>query len=685
MILQIIDLGRLHPLLVHMPIGILILVFLMELYFRKKPNVLNQDILKFALGLAAITTVLSVISGWLLGEGGGYDETLLFRHRWMAVGLAVGATILFLLKKYPKKWSTTIYLPLFILIMGLLGLTGHVGGSMTHGEGYLFTTNETKKTVITNVEQAMVYQDIVQPIFDAKCTSCHNPNKVKGGLIMTTKEQLLKGGDSGNLLMAVQGEPTRLMHHIKLPMEDEDHMPPKGKVQLSNNEIALLEWWIANENCFDCFAGTLEKNEKINEILVSLEEDTSPRAQIAKKLELVPDNWLTKINQNGTTVTPLATNNPLLIVNLSGEKQLTKENFKELKKYAEHIVELNLANSNLNDDLSSQLTPFKNLTKLQLQNTAITDKSLERLRHMQFLESLNLYGTAITDIGLEKLTSLTGLKTVYTWQSMISQKALDSFDSQHPNVSVVRVDKDLFLPTHLDPPVIVSERDFFKDSLTISLESFHEGTSIYYTLDGSPPDSTSLKYQKPILLTQSAHIKAVTHKTGWDLSTIKSASFKKSAFTYNSVTLEVQPHEKYKGHGNQTLIDQKRGSDNFLDGNWLGYEGSSFKATIELEKEELISTVSIGSLSAPQQWIFFPRGFKVWVSNDGNHYKLIHSEQLEAEKPNTDTKFNFFDLAIPPTKSNYVRVEVISQRQNPSWHPNPGEKSWLFIDEVVLN
>lgn len=685
MILQIIDLGRLHPLLVHMPIGILILVFLLELYFRKKTNVLDQDILKFALGLAAITTVLSVISGWLLGEDGGYDEILLFRHRWMAVGLAVGCTFLFLIKKYPKKWSTPIYLPLFILIMGLLGLTGHLGGSMTHGEGYLYSTTDSKKVVITNVEQAMVYQDIVQPIFDAKCTGCHNPNKVKGGLIMTTKEQLLNGGDSGSLLMADQEEPSRLMHHIKLPMEDEEHMPPKGKVQLTNNEIALLEWWIDNENCFDCVAGTLEKNEKINGILVSLEEDTSPRAQIAKKLELVPDNWLTKINQNGTILTPLASKNPLLIANLSGEKELTKENFKVLKKYAEHIVELNLANSNFNDDLSSQLTSFKNLTKLQLQNTEITDKTMDRLHPMRYLESLNLYGTAITDIGLEKLTPLSGLKTVYAWQSKISQEALDNFDNQHPEVTVVRIDQDIFLPTHLDPPVIVSEKDFFKDSLVISLESFHKGTSIYYTLDGSPPDSTSLKYQKPILLTQSAHIKAVTHKPGWDLSTIKSASFKKSAFTYNSVTLGIQPHEKYKGHGNQTLIDQKRGSDNFLDGNWLGYEGSSFRATIELQKEELISTVSIGSLSAPQQWIFFPRGFKVWVSNDGNHYELIHTEQLEAEKPNTDTKFNFFDLAIPPTKSNFVRVEVISQLQNPSWHPNPGEKSWLFIDEIVLN
>ena len=685
MILQIISLGRLHPLLVHLPIGILVLAFLMELYFRKKESETENNIIIFTLAIAALSTVLSVASGWLLGEDGGYDETLLFRHRWMAIGLAIGSVLLYFIKKYPKSWSKNIYLPLFICVIALLGLTGHYGGSMTHGEDYLYKNEKAKKVVITDVDNALVFNDIIMPILDDKCVSCHNPNKVKGGLIMTNKEQLLLGGESGSLLVAEKDEDPRLIHHIKLPMEDDDHMPPKGKVQLTNQEIQLLEWWIGHENCFDCVAGTLDKTEKINTILNSLEEDTSTRALIAKKVAMVPEDWLASININGPIVTKLAEKNPLLIANLSGNKSLGKNDLKALKKYAENIVELNLGNSNFNDTISSYLTSFKNLTKLQLQNTRITDKSMEVIGDLEHLESLNIYGTDITDLGLEKLTALNGLKTLYPWNSKITKEALDGFSSKHTGITVVSISEDLFTPSSLEPPSIIADTDFFKDSIEVTMDYFFKGVDLYYTLDGSEPDTTSTRYNEPIILTASTQLKAVSHKPGWKLSPVKTVSFKKSNILPNSISLSNKPNEKYKGNGGNTLIDLKRGTSNFVDGNWIGYEGSSFAATLKLQKEELISTVSVGAFSSPEKWIFYPTGFKVWVSQDGNNFKLVHTEKLPTEKPNSDTKFQFFDLNIPPTKSTYVKVEVISQLKNPSWHPNPGGKSWLFVDEIVLN
>ncbi len=685
MILQIISLGRLHPLLVHLPIGILVLAFLMELYFRKKGSETGNHMISFTLAVAAASTVLSVASGWLLGEDGGYDETLLFRHRWLAVALTIGSILLYIIKKYPKTWSNNIYLPLFIGVMGLLGLTGHYGGSMTHGEDYLYKNGTTEKVVITDVDKALVFNDIIMPILDDKCTSCHNPNKVKGGLIMTNKEQLLKGGDSGSLLIAEKGEAPRLVHHIKLPMEDEDHMPPKGKIQLTNNEITLLEWWVSQDNCFDCVAGTLDKTEKINDILNALEKDTSSRALIAEKAAMVPENWLASINMNKPIITKLAENNPLLIVNLSNNKSIGKNDLKTLNKYAGNIVELNLGNSNFNDTISHYLTSFKNLTKLQLQNTKITDKSMESIGELKHLESLNIYGTDITDQGLEKLAPLNGLKTLYPWNSKITKEALDRFSSKRTGVTVVGISEDLFTPSNLEPPNIIAATDFFKDSIKVTLDYFYRGVDLYYTLNGSEPDSTSTKYIGPIVLTNSTQIRAVSHKPGWKLSPVKTMSFKKSSILPESITLSNKPSEKYKGNGGNTLIDLKRGTNNLLDGNWIGYEGSSFAATLKLQKEELISSVSVGAFSSPEKWIFYPIGFKVWISEDGNNFKLVHTEKVPQEKPNTDTKFHFFDLSIPPTKSNFVKVEVISQLKNPSWHPNPGGKSWLFLDEILLN
>ncbi|HLT52127.1 MAG TPA: chitobiase/beta-hexosaminidase C-terminal domain-containing protein [Arenibacter sp.] len=685
MIAHLINIGRLHPLLVHLPIGILILTFLLEIYGRRKNEGTENHIVRFALGITVISTLLSLGTGWMLGEDGGYDETLLFRHRWMAVALGIGTLTLYLIKSRPARWNRHIYMPLFIIVLLLLGITGHLGGSMTHGEDYLFKAPENNRIIITDVDKALVYNDIIQPILDQKCVSCHNPGKTKGGLLLTGKEQILAGGDSGSLLAAGDGEVPRLVHHIKLPLDHKEHMPPKGKNPLTDQEIDLLEWWVENANCFDCTTGALDKTEHINKVLLALEEDTSPRALIAKQVGPVSKSWLNAINKNGYIASRIAMENPLLIINLSGIKNLGKPHFKALKMQADNIVELNLGNSNFNDTLARYLSGYRNITKLQLQNTSITDKTLNNLHELKYLESLNLYGTQITQDGLQKLKELPGLKMLYLWNTGVSRAEMDAFGSDNPDITLVHVDKDIFAPSSLNPPTMTAATDFFKDSLEVALDDVFKDTDIYYTLDGSAPDSTSHKYTEPIILTRSTELRAVTHKKGWKLSEEKTGNYKKTTIDFTTIILDRPPHEKYPGMGEKTLLDKKRGSLNILDGNWLGYEADNLTAIIALSKETVVSTISVGAYSSPEKWIFYPKGFKVWVSNDGKAFQLVHNMESTSQQSNSDTKLKFFDFDIPPTKTNYIKVEVQNQHKNPTWHPEPGGNSWLFVDEIVLN
>src|SRR5690606_14811871 len=101
-----------------------------------------------------------------------------------------------------------------------------------------------------------------------------------------------------------------------------------------------------------------------------------------------------------------------------------------------------------------------------------------------------------------------------------------------------------------------------------------------------------------------------------------------------------------------------------LDGKWIGYEADNLRATLALQKETVVSTVSIGAYSSPDQWIFYPKGFKVWTSGDGNSFQLIKEMEIPAEEPNSDTKLKFFDIDIPPTLTNFIKVEVLSQFKN---------------------
>ncbi len=681
-----INIGNFHPVVVHMPIGILMFAFILEIYQRIKPTENLGISIKFALGFGVISALTAIGTGLLLEENGAYDADLLFRHKWMAISLTVVSIIIFFAKEAKQALFAKLYFPLFIAVNIMLILAGHWGGSMTHGEDFLTKDSATDKISISNVDEAIVYHDIIQPILDTKCVSCHNPKKAEGNLLMTSQGDLLSGGDTGSPLDTVSdfGKPL-IAHRVGLPIEDEEHMPPKGKVQLTANEIALINWWMENKNCFECKTADLERSKKIQEYLNELEEDTSTRGILAKSLEPAPEEWLANIRANGTGIYPLKEESPLYIVHLANKKNLTETSFELLSDYSEHIVELNLANSNFSDSLVSKLSDFENLTKLQLQNTAITDKGFKEVVKLEHLESLNLYGTTLTDAALEDMNSLSKLTDLYLWKTEITTDAMNGYSASQPNTTIHSIDMDMFAATELLPPTIMADNFFIKDKMTVEISYPFDDTSIYYTLDGSEPDTTSIKYTTPITITNTTNLKAVTAKDGWGISETALAFFKKSTIDYKNVTVNKAPAEKYTGAGAAMLGDLQRGSTNFVDGRWLGYEGTHFNATFELNESRDISAVSVGALSIPGSYIFFPTGFTVSVSQDGKRFTRLHTENLGPQKPDSSIQLKFFDAEFVKTNAKYVRVDVKSILKNPSWHQNPGADSWLFVDEIVIN
>ena len=80
--------GRLHPLLVHLPIGLIVLLALLEVLARshrfKQANA-NAGLI---LALAVPASLVSVLCGWLLSLGGGYPDSLLQWHKWTGIATA---------------------------------------------------------------------------------------------------------------------------------------------------------------------------------------------------------------------------------------------------------------------------------------------------------------------------------------------------------------------------------------------------------------------------------------------------------------------------------------------------------------------------------------------------------------------------------------------------------------------
>ncbi|HEY2329256.1 MAG TPA: c-type cytochrome domain-containing protein [Verrucomicrobiae bacterium] len=248
--------GRLHVLLVHLPIGMLAALAALEVAARV-PRFKNANASAgFILALAAPLAVVTVVCGWLLSLGGGYEENLLAWHKWLGTGTAAGclvAAILF----YRRKFNA--YRASLFVTVALLMAAGHLGGSLTHGSDYLAryapwplkkllgaTGQEKKQPAISvkNPQQLPVFAGVIAPVFQNKCVNCHGAVKSKGGLRLDSFAAVMKGSKDGLVLKPGGAAQSPLVQRVLLPADNDDHMPPSGKPPLTADEIALLKWWI---------------------------------------------------------------------------------------------------------------------------------------------------------------------------------------------------------------------------------------------------------------------------------------------------------------------------------------------------------------------------------------------------------------------------------------------------------
>jgi uncharacterized membrane protein len=299
--------GRFHPILLHLPVGALALLCLMELGCLTRAG-------EEKLGAAALLTLLvgaagsvfAVIAGILLSREGGYEGANFTLHQTLALigtsGVLLAAIVRLRAMSRDNRELMHAYRALFFLSFGIMGLGAHFGGNMSHGSKFLTEhAPEPLKSQMIGMEKWMlrfaekpkptptpavavtpvpapatnpspptnpapaptpasqppaapggakpgasplVFQDLLMPIFETKCNNCHNEDKSKGGLRMDTHALLVQGGDGGTALVPGKPDESLALQRILLPADDDEHMPPEGKEQMTPEETALFRWWI---------------------------------------------------------------------------------------------------------------------------------------------------------------------------------------------------------------------------------------------------------------------------------------------------------------------------------------------------------------------------------------------------------------------------------------------------------
>jgi len=433
--------GRFHPVLVHLPIGILLLAALFQLLALKPKYASLHAATSIALFWGMISAILSCISGYLLSLSGDYEEELVDTHKWFAIATASISLIAYFFNRWKNEFAKWVIL----LMVPLIFVTGHLGGSLTHGSDYLTKGLSGKDSLagkevkpIADVQEANVYEEIIQPIFESKCYGCHNKSKKKGKLRLDEPAFILKGGKDGVVIKPGNAAESDMMKRLLLPRNDEDHMPPKEKPQLKDNEIALIHWWIATGATFDKKAKELDQPEKIKPVLLALQKEVKIVLPDLPQIPVGPadEKAIQKLKDSGIIVFPVARNSNYLTANFVTVDSLTSNDIALLLNIKKQLVWLNLGQKKIPDSLLVPIAQLTNLTRLQLDNTPITDKGLVPLQSLVNLQYLNLVGTKVTAQGVIQLKNLPKLQAIYLYKTFISSSDFPMLKNNFPKVTL---------------------------------------------------------------------------------------------------------------------------------------------------------------------------------------------------------------------------------------------------------
>jgi uncharacterized membrane protein len=445
MIISIIEfVGHFHPLLVHLPIGILFISILFQFLSQREKYKSFRQAIGLSLFIGMLSAVASCITGYLLSNSGEYDGQTVSQHQWLGIATAIISIIAYYFYKKEK-----IFLKWIMLLMGvLIIITGHLGGSLTHGSGYLtkglFGNDKTNSATLTkpiaNAQEAVLYSDIVQPILQSKCYSCHNENKQKGKLRFDAPNYILKGGEDGVILIAGKADESEMIKRALLSIDNESHMPPREKPQLTLQEIDILHWWISSGADFIKKVKEFPQNDKIKSTLLALQSPTKNEVIITasipeKHVNKATDSALQKLKALGVVIIPVAKNNNYLSANFI-TANFTAKDLQLLESIKEQLIWLKVGNTKISDSGLASISKLTNLTKLYLENTVVTDIGITHLKTLSQLQYLNITRTKVSANGILQLKDLKNLQEIFLYKSLVTSNDFANLKTMFPTTTI---------------------------------------------------------------------------------------------------------------------------------------------------------------------------------------------------------------------------------------------------------
>ncbi|WP_158859516.1 c-type cytochrome domain-containing protein [Lunatibacter salilacus] len=686
--------GRMHPLMLHFPVALLLLALLME-FFRFVPEYRNLEFYKnftrYLLLFSVLTALVAALMGIFLSLEEGYaGSAVLDWHKWSGAGLVFLASLLYAFRNHPSYTQNVARIGTGVTAVALV-LAGHFGATLTHGENFILGPVLQARTVTVPFEEAQVFDHLILPVLERKCNSCHNPSKSKGELVMTTEEGLLRGGKNGVLFVDGNPEESLLLERIHLPESEEEHMPPSGKPQLTDSEKALLEYWVKANLPIETRVATLPATDSLRMLAVSFLNPTP--SEPSYDFPSADPSTVQNLNTEYRSVVPLSKDSPALDVTLFNASKYTPSSLEELIAVSEQVVGLHLAKMPVTDSELKTIGRFENLSRLNLNFSEISGTGLVELAGLKQLRHLSLSGTGVDYASVKDLAEkMPGLRTLTLWNTPLTYAELDDLRRDYPGLELVsgreETAEDML---QLNLPRLANASNIFRDTMMLNIGHPIRDVEIRFTLDGSEPDreNADVFVLGETVLEEGKLVKARAYKEGWLGSEVATFNVYQNRHLPDSVTLLSRLNRVHPANGANTFFDGEMGTFNANSpawaNNWAGFLRNNMELLFRYHEAVSVGSIAMRVLVEPETVIFPPASIEVWGGNDPDNLKLVG--KMSPKQPSAEGKpyIELVTCDFPAFDGRYFKVIAKPVEKIPDWSRRKGGAALLLVDEMFVN
>ena len=238
----------------------------------------------------------------------------------------------------------------------------------------------------------------------------------------------------------------------------------------------------------------------------------------------------------------------------------------------------------------------------------------------------------------------------------------------------------------LADPIVKFESNLFQDSTWLKAGISYPDAVIRYTMDGSEPQADSPILVDSLILSKSSTLKMQAFHAACQPSSMLEFPFIKidEKLAFKKANLTTPPSSKYPGKGAEALFDLKKGSLNFREAAWMGFEGQDMELTLEFSKAQKISKITTSILHDHASWIFAPFAVVIFSSKDGKKYENVGSEYFPVPLQEEKAALEFLEIKINSIQTKHLKILLKVVPAIPAWHAGKGNRAWLFVDEIII-